>query len=331
VERRVGHLTGGGRAADGGGLNSNGLVVGDSHHSPLEITDLDGDDDRIAAQVAGSFGKQLNSHGFGFQHGVMRRAQDLKDGGRSGWVCEAVEVPVRVAGEDTRIDLVLQRHPGTPFYMLAECKRANPSLSNWCFARAPFVHRGRRAANEPVMLERVTARPHGQGIKSAVFPRNMAAESKVCHIALDVRSNEKGEQHDSGRGAIEKAASQIMRGLNGFVDLLATHQAIMKGHPLVIIPVIFTTARLWLSHVDLSESDLRSGEVDLKNSAFESVPWVCYQYHLSPGIKHSYWAGNAPDDIPSLLDLDFIRSIFVVGPDGMEDFFYRTSFWDIDV
>lgn len=100
---------------------------------------------------------------------------------------------------------------------------------------------------------------------------------------------------------------------------------------MVILPVIFTTAKLWLSDVDLSQSDLRSGEVDLKNSPFESVPWVCYQYHLSPGIKHSYWMGNAPDDIPSLLDLDYIRSIFVVSPDGIEDFFYRTSYLDIDV
>ena len=103
---------------------------------------MDKADDKIAAQVAGSFGKQLNSHGYGFQHSVMKKAQDLQSAKKSSWVCEAVEVPVKAAGEDTRIDLVLQRYPGLLFYMLAECKRANPSLSNWCFARAPLCIAG---------------------------------------------------------------------------------------------------------------------------------------------------------------------------------------------
>jgi hypothetical protein len=91
-------------------------------------------------QFTQSFAKVLNRHGYGFQFSVLKKADELRKQGRSMWRLEACEFPVEVQGAGTRVDFVLERgdHGSRrrPLYMLAECKRANPALSNWCFVRA---------------------------------------------------------------------------------------------------------------------------------------------------------------------------------------------------
>lgn len=292
---------------------------------------MDKQEDTGAAQVADLFAKQLNSHGYGFQHRVIREAESLQQRGKSPWYFEAAEVPVSVGDDHTRIDIVFKRQSGPPFYLLAECKRANPALSNWCFARAPYVHR-RRAEIEPIILERLDKPEKWEPVeyKSAAFPRSIMHEA--VHIALDVATQQPGGTHDSGRGAIEKAATQIMRGLNGMVNLLPQHpEFFAKRHAIAFLPVIFTTAKLWVSDVDLGKSDLLTGKVDITRAGFRNVPWLSYQYHLSPGVKHSFWQGNGPSDFPALLDLDFIRTIPIVSASGIATFLGWTYNLDIGI
>lgn len=290
---------------------------------------MESEDQKDSQEVASLFRDTLNSHGYGFHYSVLKRVQELRAEGKSSWVFEAAEVPVSVGAEDTRIDFILKRHPGPPFYLLAECKRSNPAISNWCFARAPYVHRNRYAAAEPLLLERLYPPANGRPSKSYCFPFRATAGTNPCHIAFDVKSKQKGDRHDSGRGAIEKAASQIMRGLNGFVNLLPDHPGMLKEQPTAFLPVIFTTAKLWLSDVDLASADLLSGEVDLTAAELRRVKWVAYHYHLTQGIKHSRWRGNEPEEIPALMDLDFIRTIFIVSADGVDEFLSWTNAIDV--
>lgn len=57
---------------------------------------------------------------------------------RWAWALEGVEIPVEVRGEPTHVDFLL-KHRFDPAYLVGECKRANPKLSNWCFFKAPYV------------------------------------------------------------------------------------------------------------------------------------------------------------------------------------------------
>jgi hypothetical protein len=59
-------------------------------------------------------------------------------------------LPVSVGGKDTHVDFVLRTHEA---FLVAECKRANPALANWCFARAPYIARRERASE--VRLEQL--------------------------------------------------------------------------------------------------------------------------------------------------------------------------------
>lgn len=70
-------------------------------------------DDQLREKIKDGLRKVLNTHGYGFQYAVLRKAFWLCASTKSKWVFEAAEFPVTVGGFDTRIDFI---------------------LSNWCLA-----------------------------------------------------------------------------------------------------------------------------------------------------------------------------------------------------
>ena len=120
----------------------------------------------------------LNIHGFSFQYAVLKEAKVCFDERKSPWVFEVSEFPVAVKETPTHIDFIL-KNSSEPFYIVAECKRANPALSNWCFVKAPYVSRsistGERVVREVVSVisnhycpvkDRITT----TGYRSPLFP-----------------------------------------------------------------------------------------------------------------------------------------------------------------
>jgi hypothetical protein len=120
---------------------------------------------------------------------------------------------------------------------------------------------------------------------------------------------------------IENAASQVLRGLNGFVETLNQNTQLLNEYPhAYIVPVIFTTANLRGSDADLSEADLKTGISDVNNKELKSLEWLCYQYHTSPGIKHSRSPLAKPSDLGTLMQSEYIRTLPIVSPTGIEPF-----------
>ena len=128
-------------------------LEGLTHFRLKEREEMNSSSDTAAHEknVETGFMKVLNLHGYGFHYSVLKLASELYANGSSKWFFEAAEFPVQVQGLGTRIDFVLQHVDSPSFYLLAECKRVNPALSNWCFARAPFVRRNR--SEEAMFLE----------------------------------------------------------------------------------------------------------------------------------------------------------------------------------
>lgn len=114
-------------------------------------------DDHSEAKVREGLRKVLNRHGYGFHYAVLRNAYELHANGKSRWFFEAAEFPVSVGGFDTRIDFILRSQDPSDIYwdcfLIAECKRVDPALSNWCFVRTPYV---RRNHSERVILEKLS-------------------------------------------------------------------------------------------------------------------------------------------------------------------------------
>ena len=135
------------------------------------------------------------------------------------------------------------------------------------------------------------------------------------------------------RGAIEDAATQVTRGLNGLIEYFGRHRRyVPENYPVKFIPAIFTTARVWSSDVDLTRTDAALGQVDLGDAQVKQVPWLWLQYHVSPGLQHSVDRNFSDDDragrpdLGRLLELEFARTIAVVGSGGI-DAFLASQLW----
>jgi hypothetical protein len=269
--------------------------------------------------ITNALSNVLDSHGYGFQYAVLAAAQRLfqPDGG-SPWRHPVAEFPVEIRNAPYHIDIILE-HYRRPMMIVGECKRANPALRNWCFLRAPF--REASSLSEYVFAEALEWPDQGAPVCRV---RSLFHSQNVYHLGIEVKSNEKGNPCDKGRGAIEEAAGQVMRGVNGLIHFFRhSPRAEQERHSIQILPVIFTTARLWVTQANLAGSDLLTGKLDLSSFPVEEKPWVFLHYSQSPGLKHTLpiAGGESYDDIlTASLYTEYVRTIGVVTAKGIEDF-----------
>lgn len=270
-----------------------------------------------AEEVAGNFYAALDRHGYGFQFAVLQAAADLFGEKRSPWRLPVAEFPVEVRGHGTRIDIVFE-HRHSPKYLICECKRVNPALSHWCFAKMPKSLVGDKISAVSYEVVRRTDQGVRVSLSGPDYPRD------VYQIAQEVRSGEKGEAFSQGRGVIEEAATQVLRGVNGLVNYFQQHPQEIAHHGTAkLTPVIFTTATLWVSKMDLSSASLDTGKIERGEIALEKRGVVYYQYTQSPGLRHLVDNLEVPEGqrgFQEMIYRDYMRGIVVVSSSGVEEF-----------
>jgi hypothetical protein len=273
--------------------------------------------------------KLLDSHGYGFQYAVIATAQKLYKAGvfaGSPWRRPIAEFPVEVRNSSYHIDLIFE-HYRRPLFLVGECKRANPALRNWCFLRAPFKESNSLSDN--VFAEALEWPKTGDPVCRV---RPLFYSENVYHLGIEVKSHERGDPGGKGRGAIEEAAGQAMRGMNGLMQFFRQSRKANEARKSIqILPVIFTTAQLWATQADLAQSDLLTGRLDLSAFPLQEKKWVFLHYPQSPDLKHSLpIASNdlCNDILTDSLYTEFIRPIAIVTAGGIADFFCM-SHWSV--
>ena len=271
----------------------------------------------------------LDMHGFGFQERVQKVARDLHAAGESLWRPVEAEFPVEVQGRGTRIDFIL-RSEGTelhpPIYMICECKRVNPARGAWCFCRQPSVmHNRPRRSNIIADRVRISVLP---AVSAEVVQTGFIGDGPY-NIGHELKREDKGDKWEKRRGdAVEEAATQVITGVNGYIDHLHKHTRWVRCERLqTLIPVVFTTAQLFASDVELDRAELEDGKVP--QAKLKSVPWLVWQYPLSPALKYSKHS-QAPAfrdalNLQDVLELGFMRSVCVVSASGVEPFLTKFS------
>lgn len=271
--------------------------------------------------IASAFRKALNGHGYGFQYAVLKRVEALLSQG-SPWIPIVPEFPVEVNGHSTRIDFLLTSSSRRR-YLVCECKRANPALANWCFARAGWIpHNDLDGFSYAESLSRSP-----MGVTRTTVVRHLHSE-RIYQVAREVRTGEKGDSEGKARDEIEAAATQVCRGLNGIIDSFAQRDALFgRKQEVSFFPVIFTTANLFTTQTPLTSADLATGAMQPPLEVAET-DWVWYDYPQSPSLKHSVATEDSKDDLREVLYHEFVRRIAVVGVNGI-DSFLRSSMWEI--
>lgn len=272
--------------------------------------------DSLDESFRGHLQAVLNSHGYGLHYAVIRRLSDLAQKKPAfPWRVVAVELPVEVRREHTRIDIVL-KHSRRPVYLICECKRVNPALSEWCFLRGP--HPTPPESADYVLTELVAF----DGVRSfSTGVNRLGTSDRIHHLAVEVKTDRPGDPHGHGRGGIEGAATQVLRSVNGFVEFLALNRSVLRANePTSILPVIFTTAAVYSTDADLGAAGLQDGTTDLADASIEEQPWLYYQYHQTPGIKHELSIPSGEADVAEILQAEYIRTVAIVEARGINYF-----------
>jgi hypothetical protein len=296
--------------------------------------------DGALEQARAAFEIALNRHGYPFQYAVLRRAKELREAERSRFIFEVAEFPVSAGDASTRIDFVL-KHQDARIYLVCECKRANPAVANWCFARAPYMRRGR--GGDPFIHELLTLHSTSRALGPQATAGVMVAQTfDAASIGIEVRTQVKGDARGAREGAIEEAATQVMRGLNGLISFVQPRESFFgeqfRGGEIALsfIPVVFTTATLYLTSADLQTTDVETGRIDLSTAPFERKGWLGYQYHQGPQLKHGVRRGVSSGvarsgDLGAVLDTEFVRTIPIVSPVGIDEFLrWATNLSELD-
>jgi hypothetical protein len=285
-----------------------------------------------ADEIRNCFQNALNRHGYGFQYAVIKRAAELIKYS-SRWIPAVAEFPVPL-GDGTKIDFILRDLAfNTRTTLVCECKRVNEAFGRWCFVRAPFTHSA-LGRDPSVIMDSIEFSTREDGRRVRVSHKHGVFLDRAYSVGLVVKDNNaKGDaqpRRGTNEDAIEEAATQVLRGSNGYIETLSQHPKLLgEGQPHIVLPVIFTTATLWVSDANLSDADLLSGKIDIAKSDFKSAPWLWYQYHTSPALKYSTRREQEATELEEMLEFEYIRTIVIVGRGGIDDFLMTTSQRDL--
>jgi len=276
--------------------------------------------------------KVLNHHGYAFQYSVIEFMAELRRQRRCDWELEAAEFPVSVQEMTTRIDFIF-RKARPHVYLVGECKRANPALSNWCFAKS--THARGRSSIDRVVFQCAWVPPPDKKLADRI-PRAEATRmlmgtiqdtsQPAYHVGLSVKAKQTGDKKGGRKSdAIEDTAGQVCKGLNGLIEYFNTQRLkLPHNEKLYFLPAIFTTAKIRVTDTDLSLANIGTGEFEPGSVSVKEAPWIWYQYHVSPDLKHTVPTDEneyrSPFDLAGTLEQEFTRSIAVVGVKGIEEF-----------
>ena len=201
----------------------------------------------------------VNEQGYLFQEAC---AQALNGNEKTtGWEVKALEYPVSLQGQDTRIDIVLREKASTSpeLYGLVECKRADPSYICWLFA-APGLPSGdalcstlgfecrETRSDQPYQVRRLLTQLH---FKVVTYDAKRWLEAK--------RGSDKRASTPQN---IENAFGQVLKGVGGFaleqLDQRSKSRALFKTF---FVPIVITTASLYVANYRPEDVDLGTGTI----------------------------------------------------------------------
>jgi hypothetical protein len=277
---------------------------------------------------------QLNRNGYSFQYAVLDKIKHCFDDDISPWHFIVSEFPVSLKGKSIHIDFVLVNRT-EQFYMVAECKRADPAISNWCFVKTPNV--SRKISGKERIVREVLKSNNSTGSKPTAEMQWIHRSDEIFRLAFELKSNQTGDS-SQGKGQINDAVTQVLRGTNGLFNFFLSKMdtGIGGGPPwekpydrweyIAFLPVIFTTAKLWVSDIDLSTTDIENGNIELPPNSLVEKKWIFYHYSQTPDISHELSGATRNIDLADVLYSDYTRTIPIVNSSGIQSFL-ADSIW----
>lgn len=267
----------------------------------------------------------LNEQGYLFQEACAHVLR--KDERTTGWEVRACEYPVSLQGQDTKIDIVLA---SGSLYALVECKRADPSYVYWVFGAAgPPCGDALCSTLGLECRETWSDRP---------YKVNHIVEQLHFGIVTDraiswLEAKRASDRRASTPQNIENAFGQVLKGVGGFaLEHLAQRRKSAQVFKTRFVPVVITTASLFVANYEPKDIDLSTGKIGKDKILFgpngqpaEEVEWVLVDYGVGENVAQKPIPENYHAVDPAELQKHKVRSIFVVNSKSIIPFFSSLS------
>jgi hypothetical protein len=276
----------------------------------------------------------LSEHGFIFQEKCAEVLQH--NGERTKWIVHTTEYPVSIKDRDTRVDIVLRDTSTNKYqiYAVVECKRVNPERRYWLFGN-PLLP----SFSQPLLINLRSEEfsPSGRHVgKHLHYAQLKLHYDDIATYLIDnwwLEIGKKGNKAYASPNPVEDAFVQACIGVSGIAHEQEIQWQKNRGaFSALFIPVVITTAPLYVAMYDLKDVDLASGSIERDKVLFgprgqkaEKMEWVLVDYgasrRISPELlyEHAPILGISPVDIEELHK----RSIFVVNSEYIVKFFAR--------
>ena len=277
-------------------------------NSKMEMTMTDEDEDQRSIITSA-----VNAHGILFKKAVRR---ELEQVGNVSIIGE--EYPVRF-GDGAQLDLLVQYQSKHQVYVVvAECKRAYATYKKWVF----FESREDRT-KLPYFFEGGELRVgDGKSFTGAGIP--------LCVEGIELDLGKYKKSDDAYKlGSIDRiwqTAYQVCRGYHNLIasEFEARKNAQSSSLPnLVFLPVIITTAELFVCLVQDQKADLLSGN-SIGNLVLQDVPYVILNHPFTPSAQlgRKHLRVDLPD-YQSLFNrgVHSQEGIFVISAENITSFF----------
>ncbi len=280
----------------------------------------------------------LIEHGFIFQEKCAEVLQH--NAHRTEWRVHTTEYPVSIKDRDSRVDIILRDESGGShqIYAVVECKRVDPTRGYWLFGNPlgtysqPLLIRLRAEQTQPVDILMPCA--HYDQLK---LPFDDVATYLIDNWWLEI--GKRGNKRYASPNPIEDAFIQACIGVSGVAQELELQLEKELGKEseeepqkfsMLFIPVVITTAPLYVATYDLKDVDLASGRINRDKIDFgprgqkpEKVEWLLVDYgasrSISPERLDEYVEGISPVELEEYHK----RSIFVVNSEHIVKFFAK--------
>ncbi len=269
----------------------------------------------------------LNEHGFLFQEKCAEFLQHNVN--MTKWRVHTTEYPVSIKDRDSRVDIILRDESSGShqIYAIVECKRVNPTRGYWLFGNPLGTY------SQPLLINL-----RGEYLRSGNYSIHLAQlKLPFDDIATDLISNwwleigRKGNKRYASPNPIEDAFIQACIGVSGTAQELELQ---WKKDPqelsTLFIPVVITSAPLYVATYDLKDVDLVSGSISRDKIYFgprgqeaEKMEWLLVDYGASRSISPERLDEHIEGISPVELEEYHKRSIFVVNSEHIVKFFAK--------
>ena len=272
----------------------------------------------------------LNEHGFLFQE---KCAEVLKRTDRTKWVVHTTEYPVSIKDRNSRVDIILRDESSTSYeiYAIIECKRVNPARGYWLFGK-PLLPR----FSKPLLINLRAEQPKPSNIliHRAHYAQLKLSFDDVATYWIDnwwLEIGKRGNKRHASPNPIEDAFIQVCIGVSGVARELELQVGKKpQKFSALFIPVVITTASLYVAEYDLKDVDLTSGSINRDKIYFgprgekpEKIEWLLVDYGASRSISPERLDEHIEGISPVEFEEYHKRSIFVVNSEHIVKFFAR--------